>query len=1099
MKKRALLALLPLIPFLMNAALAQTPGKPKSSRYVKREIVENRYGDQAKQEWILKAYQAKKNLDAKVIGQERATYALQEALIQYGEARGTLTREPIAMHIIGLPGIGKSALLTELEKMGFAVKTFNMQQYDSRSSNGFGDNFGYQLYNHVQNMEANTPQIIVFDELDKIPEIGQDGKEITQPAIGTINEILTDGRLNIGGLQMNLSNVLFITTMNFSPSEIEHFSKTVLQQPKSYYDYTVEDFQKFDQWLSDNPGARYQVLSHLFRTNTVSRIAPNTNIFKPLSREAYAVIARMNVQDAINRLVAANNNGARREITFTQAFADFINSVTMVPSSGARETVFRSGQLTSELVGFATKYQDPALENTLDLPRKIHLDAKTLPTTPATVKVTITVTPQRLKGKSLIDLQPFTFDVPYIQDVRLFERPANVQAVAPPVKPAKVAEKPITKKQVLEARFPKNGKLARGMAKEADKTVIGQKYMTAKIEGEMNKFLGRPGPSLKEPTFMFIAGFPGIGKSMVVNTSAGLVNLPVVRIGMQQYTGQDAANLFVTDLSRLLDDAKAKAVNGKFVLLIEELDKVYEVNPQNGAIVDRPVMGMIKDLIVDGEITARVGQGDNAQMKKINIRDAFTFFTMNFGADLFGFKADPRLTSTQDMIAVWQQLSSHPADLKNVLGKLFLPETISRILPHFEIMKPLDLGDYARLIQTVVDFAARQRLLDPKSGKNVAKLELSLSPEYKRYLLDETVIPSEGARYTTESSKSRILQDIEFALNHLPVSSKVATKPLTLVLDYEPKSSSIVYRVVNQELGVNEKIAERKVVLTFPRPEVNGFLDPVRSLTSVHEFGHAYAAIRLGLRFEIATVIPPEAGTGGYVKYVDNGMSARAMIAHIYSGLGSRAMERIFFSENPLEAGSVMDISAGPSGDISGVTKELFTMIYNLGFDPNGGTFDRTSGVAAHPAAKFEDIPSEQLDAIGRVLRKMENHLIEDFLAAHPIDWYREQIGDFGRAGTLREAEFYQAIGYPYPGADTGFLSDPETLFTKLKGVVQPRSADQVKAMSYKQGKTATTASENLDRYIDVFEKELQSELHGKMPGGASSAAPGEICNAILR
>lgn len=907
--------------------------------------------------------------------------------------------------------------------------------------------------------------------MDKIPEITESG-EITQPAIGLLNDILTDGKVTVWGQELNLNNVLIITTMNFSPSEISYYANEVLKQPKSYYDFSPDDFKAFDDWLSNTPGARYAVLSRLFRTNTVSRLAPNTSIFKPLTREDYAKITLSNIQSSIARISQDGKGANRITPSFSDAFVDYLNNLTMVPSSGARETVFRVDRLTDQLIGFAAKFQDSQSKNTLDLPRKVHLDVKD-------GKVLVTVTPQKIKGKEMIDLDPFSFEVAYRPDVRLFDRPTLIQAQAPPVKAPANREKPITRKQILASRFPKSAAQTKGLAKKLDQSVIGQNMASQYIESEMNKYMGRTGPAQKEPSFTFIAGFPGIGKSMIVNQTAETLGLPVVRIGMQQFTGDsiDAVNQFVSELSEKIRSVRAQAPGGKFILLIEEIDKIYEVNPQNGAIVNRPVMGMIKDLLAEGQLNVKVQQGGNYfEQKTIDIRDAYTFVTMNFGADLFGFKADPRMTSAQDMLNTWARLSTRPADLKNVLGKLFLPETISRVISNFVIMKPLALKDYAKLIDGVVAQTYSERLLDG-DGNFASQINIQLSAEYKRYLLNETVIPSEGARYTSLKSRSMVLYDIEHALNQIKRNSKFATSPFILTLDYLPKSEAIVYRMKNPKTGQTETLGKRKITLTFPRPEANGYLGSFRSLVSVHEFGHAYAAIRTGLRFELATVIPPETGTGGYVKFLDNGMSARAQVARLYSALAARVMERIFFSPNPQSAESVLDVSTGASGDIQQATKQLYQIIYELGFDPNGGTISRV-GPTSQPYAKFEDLPAWQIDALGKIMRRMENQIMNDFLSAHDVAWYREKIGEFGRAGTLYEEAFYQLIGYPYPGEGSGFLGDNSTIQETLKGVIDPSNPVAKAARRYLQGNTRTTAKENMDRYLEAFMQALQEELH---------------------
>lgn len=57
-------------------------GATPRKKYIKRNIVEARFGSSDRQKLMESAYQIREKLNQKIIGQERATYALQEALIQ---------------------------------------------------------------------------------------------------------------------------------------------------------------------------------------------------------------------------------------------------------------------------------------------------------------------------------------------------------------------------------------------------------------------------------------------------------------------------------------------------------------------------------------------------------------------------------------------------------------------------------------------------------------------------------------------------------------------------------------------------------------------------------------------------------------------------------------------------------------------------------------------------------------------------------------------------------------------------------------------------------------------------------------------------------
>ena len=85
-------------------------------------------------------------------------------------------------------------------------------------------------------------------------------------------------------------------------------------------------------------------------------------------------------------------------------------------------------------------------------------------------------------------------------------------------------------------------------------------------------------------------------------------------------------------------------------------------------------------------------------------------------------------------------------------------------------------------------------------------------------------------------------------------------------------------------------------------------------------------------------------------------------------------------SEDPLSELSVLDITPGPSGDIQSATKLLWNVIYELGFDPQGGTMDRLG----QDYANFANLPPESsLSKLGLILRRMENDLVADLLRAH--------------------------------------------------------------------------------------------------------------------
>lgn len=1077
--------MMPFFFMLLSLAHAQKD-QPKRPVYKKNKIAKARFGDEEKRQMVKKAYGIKNSLESKIIGQERTLKTLQDRVVQYYESYGTRDKDPIAMHMIGFPGIGKSAMIGQLKKMGFNVKVIDAQKFINQDASWEVENDFYMIQNECES----TPCIVLVDELDKLPEI-VDGKEKTIPFIGMFNQILTDGEVTVhGSRRLKFSNVMFVSTMNFNPNDILKYSKQAIGVEKSFYEMSIEDFQKYDLWLNQNPTARYLVLSSLFRSNTVSRLAPNTVILKPLESADYKKIAENVALSTQERLTSGDNSEKRIEVSLSPEFIEFLHKRSVFAPSGARETVYKVDALVEQVINAAVKAKDVGKLNSLDKPRIIKVDVLG-----ESEKITVSVTPLQKKGKNWVELPVIQFDMEYDPNSRNFFTPDIVAIDAPPSveKEDKERKKKITQKDILKSRFPKSKLNAKGLASRINQFLIGQEQTAALIEEEMNQYMSRVESAAKQPMYKIFAGFPGIGKSEIVNQTSAALNLPVVRINMQQYSSDEMSTVqaFLSELNSKIEKASSIRPDGKYLLVIEELDKSFEIHPQSGGIVNRPIMSAIKDLLSEGRLVTKITEDRDTRELNIDIRGAYTFVTMNFGSDLFEFKADPRLTTTEDVMDAYRVLSTRPADLRNVLSKLFLPETISRMLPHFHIMKPLTDSEYKKLIATLVKRVESDRLLDKKTRVNLAQIDLNLSDIYKDYLFNETVIPSEGARYTVNAASNRIGNDLELALKKFKKKDHFAKKPIVLSLDFDQKKTEIVVSVqIKGEKEVIE-VSRSPIALTFPRPEVDGALSEDRLIVSIHEFGHAFAAARLGLRFEIATVIPPETGTGGYVKYAMDGLpNIQELIARLYSSLASRTMERIYLSQDPMDPTSVMEITSGSSSDIEGATDSIWRQIFALGGDPNGGTLLRAQAINAAPT-NFGDLPNEKIEGLGKVMREMETYMIQDFLSNFKKEWFMEKILEFGRKGLMNEKQFYSMIGFehPGPGTESIFLGEEPRLQQRFQKNVQALPDTVVKAMAFKQGEAKTTAIQNMNQYSDLFEKLLKEHFHNAKPARVSKAA----------
>lgn len=1068
-----------------NAWAGEGDRVPPQAPYKRHEIVNARFGAAERRAMIRRAYHLKSEIEAAVVGQDRVGQATQDRVVQYLENLGSRTKDPIALHLIGLPGVGKSAILDVLERLGIPVVRIDAQAFAVSDPAQALSNLGSQLWHAINEQKANgTPLIVLFDEIDKVPElVRREGhlQEVTSPLIGLLNKFLTDGKANFPGSSgaiLDLSNALVISAMNFSPEEIELFSRDALGGAKNFYDYSVDDFARFDEWLRKDPSARPKVLSRLFRSNTVSRLYSNTVIVKPLEMKDYRQIARINIEGAIKSATTGLSADKKLTVTFSEAYVDFVTERTVYAPSGARDTVIKANALTEQLINFGARLKGED-EHSLSQPRAIVLDYDA-----ATDRAVVRVTPQYRRGKVTVAGDLFSVAVDYDTDSRSFVTPTEVAIFAPVIerKPLKSQDpnRQPTKKEIRESRFPKKQKALKGLAKKIDGRLIGQEEYSRLLEQELSSFMARTGRITKNPPFLVISGFPGIGKSALVELAAEYAEIPIARVNMQAFSSSGDATLggFISALREATSQAKRQSKDGKIIVLLEELDKVFEIDPQTGAFVDRPVMNFVKDLLNDGVIRYR---SPDYGMTTIDVRDAYNIVTMNFAVDRFGFEADPRLTTIEDVLRAWQRLKSRPADIKKVLGSMFLPETVSRIMPRFVVMKPLDAEAYEKIIELQVGQVIKNRLYDPQ-GRNKGQVSVKLTAEYRRYLFQESVIPSEGGRHTVLTSQQRIAVDLENALAAIPQSDDWADRPLEITLDYKPKTTTVVARAIPTDgkpspTGGAEKrrvIYRREVSLTFPSLQIEGRIPRKRLITSVHEFGHAMTGIRLGRRFEYATVVPPQSGIGGYVKFRNVSMTANSMLAGVYATLGSRAMERIFLSEDPLSKSSVLDITAGASSDIQQATMTLWNMIYELGFDPGGGTIERTGA----NYATFASLSAKDVEGIGLILRDMEDYLVADLMRAHPREWYIQQIETFARIGGTTEAEFYGMIDFPFPGEALAEFGDPSALDAAFGSSIEAIPHDLKRAMEYRQGLMGTTAAENLKNARAAFESAVHERLH---------------------
>jgi hypothetical protein len=198
-------------------------------------------------------------------------------------------------------------------------------------------------------------------------------------------------------------------------------------------------------------------------------------------------------------------------------------------------------------------------------------------------------------------------------------------------------------------------------------------------------------------------------------------------------------------------------------------------------------------------------------------------------------------------------------------------------------------------------------------------------------------------------------------------------------------------------------------------------------------------------------------------------------------------MERIVMSADGASVDSVMRISAGSGSDVQHATERLWNLLHELGYDSQGGVIERFGFEGMRRYAYFAELPHEEVQKLAQINRRLEDHLVADFLAANPISWYKEKIRRLARKGTMESREFYELIGYPNPDngsmkLELDFASQVEQTLRKVFGKsVKAPEPDLVKAVKFKQG-DGSSALENREAYLNAFVRALADIQKAELP-----------------
>ena len=992
--------------------------------------------------------------------------------------------------MIGFSGVGKSSLLSLIEDI--PVIHIDAQEYaDERNIHLLI----YRLNSHSAIM-LKQPVIILIDELDKIREINQNtkdesGPEKTSAFIGALNQILSSGSLSMGyqKSKVDLSHVMVVTTMNLPPEVIQEFSDSSKINNKSFYDYSAQDFAKFYDWATSETNAISKILSKMFRSNTVGRLASNTLLMQHFSEQDYRDIIKLVINDVIKQYKT------KKELSLDvdydeKSLIDFFYHHFLSPSLGARGISSHVYDKMEQLIQIALRYDMTKSENLR--PRKVFVsnDGKNFILKIESLKKQASKLVVSKEASIQISIDPLTQNL---------VRPENLVLKAPEVSHQ---NKKISASLVRKTRYPTNSYDLNKLISLVSKDVYEQEEFLNDLKVKLQRYLSFENTTEREPVATVVAGFSGIGKSAIIDSVSKHLKLPVARINMQNFSTEegDSVSKFLDTLEVEISRAKSSPeYQGKYILSLEELDKLFELDPSNGSPKNRPVLTVVKDLLDFGKSTISIKNDWQVSEKLVDVRDAFLYISMNFNSELIHFEADPRLTTIEDVMHAYEKLASSKATLREVFSKIFRPDTINRLLSKVRVLKPLSLVAYQKILNKQVKNVVVERFGGEEAFAN-SKIKLELSKDYLDMLFSESVIPSEGGRYAQETAKQIISRDFDFALRQIP--NKHRSEPVKIKFHFDKKQSEVVASFVfdsdkktkiqtdssksqNRDFKKTFSVKQSRV-LSFPPVSLpaSALIEDDRLLTAVHEFGHAYMAVLLGLRLETMAVVSPSANIGGYAKFQTTGLSeAQILIANIYISIASRAFERIFLSEQPKSKYALSFVTSGASVDIQSATRLIRDYVFKLGFTQSLGVLDFEGGSVDQNKfyAKFQEIPFEQQAALAKTALQLENKIIDFILKDKNLEWYKSKIEQVARKGILNEAEFMQII-------DVDVSQEPKSV---LQNRLHQVFAGSIKASNSNAANAfyVPNADQNLKLFSNYFVRTLEKNLSHSLSANQCASA----------